>query len=51
VEFVVLLGVGGYLYLRSRRQSVDAHNVTDAWEVDQATAPNVPSDLITGGTR
>ena len=51
VEFVVLLGVGGYLYLRSRRQSVDAHNVTDAWEVDQAAAPNVPSDLITGGTR
>ncbi|WP_017934146.1 inorganic phosphate transporter [Nocardioides sp. Iso805N] len=50
VEVVVLLGVAGYLYLRSRRQDVGAHNVTDAWEIDQA-APNVPADLVRGGNR
>lgn len=48
IEFVVLLGVAGYLFRRSRAAAVGAHNVTDAWEIDQAV-PNVPADLIRGG--
>jgi inorganic phosphate transporter, PiT family len=49
VEVLVLIAVAGYLYLRSRRENGGAHNVADAWEIEQA-AHNVPSDLVTGGT-
>ena len=32
VEFLILVGLAGYIYLRSRRQPVGAHNVNDEWE-------------------
>lgn len=30
--FAVLVGVSGYIYLRSRREPVGAHNVNDEWD-------------------
>jgi PiT family inorganic phosphate transporter len=32
VEFAILVGLAGYIYLRSRRSVVSAHNVNDEWE-------------------
>jgi inorganic phosphate transporter, PiT family len=32
VEFAILVGLAGYIYLRSRHSSVGAHNVNDEWE-------------------
>ena len=37
VEFVVLAAVAGYLFARSRRQPVGAHNVNDEW-ADETTS-------------
>jgi inorganic phosphate transporter, PiT family len=34
VEFLILVVLAGYIYLRSRRQPVGAHNVNDEWEGD-----------------
>jgi PiT family inorganic phosphate transporter len=38
VEFAILLGLAGYIYLRSRRQAVGAHNVNDDWDGSSASA-------------
>jgi PiT family inorganic phosphate transporter len=46
VEFVILLALAGYMYARSRRQPIDAHNVNDEW-ADEAITPE--SDYVTGG--
>jgi PiT family inorganic phosphate transporter len=44
VEFAVLVALAGYMYLRSRRQSVGAHNVNDQWDGDTAvTEPHYAS--------
>ena len=32
VVFVILLGLAGYMFLRSRRTPVDHSNVNDEWE-------------------
>ena len=34
VQVVILVAVAGYLFARSRRQPVGAHNVNDEWEAD-----------------
>ncbi|HZC51551.1 MAG TPA: anion permease [Mycobacterium sp.] len=47
VEFAILVGLCGYMYLRSRRQPVGAHNVNDSWDGD-ATATTEP-EYATGG--
>ena len=49
IQFLTLLGVSVYLYLRSRQGAIGAHNVNDAWEAEQSVPPNVPADLISGG--
>ena len=47
VEFAILLALAGYIYLRSRRQPVGAHNVNDDWDGDNADAQ--PQLATTGG--
>ncbi|WP_017934144.1 inorganic phosphate transporter [Nocardioides sp. Iso805N] len=42
VEFAVLAVVAGYLFTRSRRTPVGAHNVNDEWESTTAS-PNTPT--------
>jgi PiT family inorganic phosphate transporter len=42
VVFVILLALAGYMYLRSRREPVDHHNVNDEWD-DVPAAPRVPA--------
>jgi len=42
VQFVILVAVAGYLYARSRRQPVGAHNVNDAWDAG-TTSPTIPT--------
>ena len=32
VEFLILIALAGYIYLRSRQQPVGAHNVNEEWE-------------------
>ncbi len=39
VEFAILIGLAGYIYLRSRRQPVGAHNVNDEWGDGDAPEP------------
>jgi PiT family inorganic phosphate transporter len=51
IEVLVLVAVAGYLYLRSRKHAIGAHNVTDDWESEQHLPPNVPAELVTGGAR
>ena len=46
VEFAILLGLAGYIYLRSRKQAIGAHNVNADWDGDTATAQ---PQLTTGG--
>jgi PiT family inorganic phosphate transporter len=46
VEFAILLGLSGFIYLRSRRQAVGAHNVNADWEGDTVTAEK---QLTSGG--
>jgi PiT family inorganic phosphate transporter len=46
VEFAILLSLAGYIYLRSRKQAVGAHNVNDEWDGDTAAAE---PQLTTGG--
>jgi PiT family inorganic phosphate transporter len=41
IEFVVLVALAGYLFARSRRRPVGAHNVNDAWEADAASPKTV----------
>jgi inorganic phosphate transporter, PiT family len=45
VEFVILLGLAGYMYWHSQKTPVSAHNVNDDWE--EPTAP--PSSQLTAG--
>jgi inorganic phosphate transporter, PiT family len=42
VVFVILLALAGYMYLRSRREPIDHHNVNDEWESAPA-AERVPA--------
>jgi PiT family inorganic phosphate transporter len=46
VEFAILIALAGYIYLRSRRQPVDAQNVNAEW--DDGVAVSQPQ-LATGG--
>jgi PiT family inorganic phosphate transporter len=48
VEFAILVGLSGYIYLRSRRQPVGAHNVNDDWHGDAAANQPEPQ-FATGG--
>lgn len=45
VEFGILIGLSGYMVLRSRRQPVGAHNVNDHWDGPSTDQPQ----LTTGG--
>ncbi len=49
VEFVILLALSGYIFIRSQRNAVGAHNVNEEWE----GADSEPSKekLTTGGVR
>jgi len=42
VVFVILLGLAGYMYLRSRRKPIDHNNVNDEWD-DVPTPAAVPA--------
>jgi PiT family inorganic phosphate transporter len=48
VEFFILVALAGYIYLRSRRQAVGAHNVNDEWEDGTPAAP--PAVTATTGS-
>jgi PiT family inorganic phosphate transporter len=43
VVFVILLGLAGYMYLRSRRAPVDHNNVNDEWEAAGVDDERVPA--------
>jgi PiT family inorganic phosphate transporter len=47
IEFVILLGLSGYLYQHSKKAPVGAHNVNDDWEEPSARS----SELTAGGAR
>jgi len=47
VVFVILLALSAYIYLRSRKNAVGAHNVNDDWGGMPTTAPQ--QELATGG--
>jgi len=48
VEFVILIGLAGYIFSRSRANAVGAHNVNDDWSgMPAASAP--AAELTTGG--
>ena len=44
VEFVILLALAGFMFLRSRHQAVGADNVNDDWD-----GSNLPSKVAAGG--
>lgn len=44
VEFVILLALAGFMFLRSRQQAVGAHNVNDDWD-----GSTLPSKVAAGG--
>jgi PiT family inorganic phosphate transporter len=47
VEFAILVALAGYIYLRSRRSSVGAHNVNDEWEGgSDATPPQLTKEAV-----
>lgn len=48
VEFAILIALAGYIYLRSRKQPVSAHNVNDEWS-DGDDATTQQPELATGG--
>jgi PiT family inorganic phosphate transporter len=43
VIFVILVALAGFLYLRSRRERVDHHNVNDDWGGAPAVTDAVPA--------
>ena len=44
VDFVILIGLAGYMYMRSRRTPVDHNNVNDEWDAAQpAETERVPA--------
>jgi len=44
VDFVILIGLAGYMYMRSRRTPVDHNNVNDEWDAAQpAETDRVPA--------
>jgi len=48
VEFLILIGLAGYMFQRSRGHAVGAHNVNDEWSGMPAAAAVTP-ELATGG--
>ncbi|MFF0490385.1 anion permease [Nocardia sp. NPDC003482] len=49
VDFVILLAVSGYMFLRARRNPVGTHNVNDEWE-GGLTPPSNVSTPTTGAS-
>ena len=43
VVVAILLGVSGFIYLRSRLQPISADNVNDEWEETVPAEPKVPA--------
>jgi PiT family inorganic phosphate transporter len=43
VDFVILLALAGYMYLRSRRTPIDHNNVNDEWEGAPVEQERVPA--------
>jgi PiT family inorganic phosphate transporter len=48
VEFGILLGLAGYIYLRSRTEAVGSHNVNDDWDA-QKVSDGAQPQFTTGG--
>jgi PiT family inorganic phosphate transporter len=48
VEFLILIALAGFIFLRSRRQPVGAHNVNDEWE--DTLAVDVQPPVATAGS-
>jgi PiT family inorganic phosphate transporter len=49
VIFTILLALAGFMYLRSRRERVDQHNVNDDWDSAPAPAGTAPAPAVTVG--
>jgi PiT family inorganic phosphate transporter len=49
VDVAIMLGLAGYIYLRSRRSAVGAHNVNDEWEGMPASGAAVSAPELTSG--
>jgi inorganic phosphate transporter, PiT family len=49
VEFVILLALAGYIFLRSRKGAVSSHNVNDDWDGKRDTVEPQPEHATTGG--
>jgi PiT family inorganic phosphate transporter len=43
VIFLVLLSLAGIMYLRSRREPIDEHNVNDDWEAGAPADERLPA--------
>jgi PiT family inorganic phosphate transporter len=50
VEFLILVVLAGYIYLRSRRQPVGSHNVNDEWEGEGDTTAGAKPPVATTGS-
>ena len=52
VEFILLLALGGVMFVRAQRRPVGAHNVNDEWSAGLAPEHDRDEELTTiGGTR